>query len=175
MMRHQRGVGLIEVLVSLFILAIAVLGFSVLQVRALDASAEAAERTNAIMIARDLAERIRVNRTQLGNYKTTVNNALGRTARPGNAKCVLTDSRNTTIAVTTMCTQGELVTQDVKEVLIQADQRGFQMVIADCQGGTRQCIYIAWGDTTLTATNVNACMRNGVYQNAARCFVMEAY
>ena len=64
-MKNQRGVGLMEVLVSLVILAIAVLGFAALQFRALDAVQEANDRTTAMTLARDLAEKIRVNRTQL--------------------------------------------------------------------------------------------------------------
>lgn len=72
-MKSQRGVGLMEVLVSLVILAIAVLGFAALQFRALDAIQEANDRTAAMTLARDLAEKIRVNRTQLSKYKSEIN------------------------------------------------------------------------------------------------------
>ncbi len=57
-------------LVSLVILAIAVLGFAALQFRALDAIQEANDRTAAMTLARELAEKIRVNRTQLSKYKS---------------------------------------------------------------------------------------------------------
>lgn len=171
MHKSQQGVGLVEVLVSLFILAIAVLGFSVLQVRALEASSEALERTNALMIARDLAERIRVNRTQLAVYKTQLN--AKNTA--GNQKCKQPDSGNTKITTTTMCTTAEMVNQDVKEVLANASQYGFTTIIDNCQGGGRQCVYVSWGTTTISAGNLTQCVRNGVYEPGARCLVMEAY
>jgi type IV pilus assembly protein PilV len=57
----------------LVILAIAVLGFAALQFRALDAVQEANDRTTAMTLARDLAEKIRVNRTQLSKYKSEIN------------------------------------------------------------------------------------------------------
>ena len=61
MKSKQNGVGLIEVLVALVLLAIGVLGFSLLQLRAIDAAQEATERTMAMSLARDLAERMRIN------------------------------------------------------------------------------------------------------------------
>ena len=54
--RSQRGVGLMEVLVALLILAIGILGFIALQYRSLDATTEATYRVQAINLARDLAE-----------------------------------------------------------------------------------------------------------------------
>ncbi len=67
---QQTGVGLIEILVALLILAIGVLGFVALQYRAIEASSEGENRIQAINIARDVAEKIRVNRTALATYST---------------------------------------------------------------------------------------------------------
>lgn len=68
---NQKGVGLVEVLVALLLLAIAVLGFAALQLKAVDASAEANQQVLALTIARDLAERMRANPQGLreGEYK----------------------------------------------------------------------------------------------------------
>ncbi|EYS16109.1 type IV pilus modification protein PilV [Acinetobacter baumannii 25569_7] len=68
MITSQKGAGLMEVLVALLLLSIAVLGFVALQVRAIAASTEAGQNIQAINIARDLAERMRVNRTGLNSY-----------------------------------------------------------------------------------------------------------
>ena len=70
---YQNGVGLMEVLVALLLLAIGVLGFSVLPVRAIDASQEASDRSVAMNLARDLSERIRINKTALTKYKEYIN------------------------------------------------------------------------------------------------------
>jgi hypothetical protein len=49
-------------LVALVVLAVGVLGYVMLQVRAIEATIEGTQRIQAINIARDLAERVRVNR-----------------------------------------------------------------------------------------------------------------
>ena len=59
--RYQQGVSLIEVLVAMFLLGVAVIGFVALQVRALSASNESAYRSQAMSVAQDLAERMRSN------------------------------------------------------------------------------------------------------------------
>lgn len=60
--KKNQGVGMVEVLVALTLLAIGVLGFTALQLRAVDATAEANNRIQAMNLARDLAERIRATK-----------------------------------------------------------------------------------------------------------------
>ena len=60
--------GLLEVLVALILIAIGVLGYVALQVRAMDASSEALSKSQAIMLMRGLAENIRVNSSQASRY-----------------------------------------------------------------------------------------------------------
>ena len=170
-MKSQRGVGLMEVLVSLVILAIAVLGFAALQFRALDAIQEANDRTAAMTLARDLAEKIRVNRTQLSKYKSEINT-------PGNAttkNCIRADGSGASVTNTPMCTRAEMATFDARQLLGAAKQKNMTMIINDCQGGDRQCVYVAWGGTVITATSQANCMVSGVYVAGAKCLVMEAY
>lgn len=170
-MKSQRGVGLMEVLVSLVILAIAVLGFAALQFRAIDAIQEANDRTAAMTLARDLAEKIRVNRTQLSKYKSEIN-APGKTTAKS---CVRADSDEPADPITSMCTRTELATFDASQILGVAKQKNMTIIINDCQGGDRQCVYVAWGDTAITATSQANCMVSGVYVAGAKCLVMEAY
>lgn len=170
-MKSQRGVGLMEVLVSLVILAIAVLGFAALQFRALDAIQEANDRTAAMTLARDLAEKIRVNRTQLSKYKSEINASEETTAK----SCVRADSDKPADPITSMCTRTELATFDASQILGMAKQKNMTIIISDCQGGDRQCVYVAWGDTAITATSQANCMVSGVYVAGAKCLVMEAY
>ena len=170
-MKSQRGVGLMEVLVSLVILAIAVLGFAALQFRALDAIQEANDRTAAMTLARELAEKIRVNRTQLSKYKSEIN-------APGNAttkNCIRADGSGASVTNTPMCTRTELATFDASQILGVAKQKNMTIIISDCHGGDRQCVYVAWGETAITATSQANCMVSGVYVAGAKCLVMEAY
>jgi len=170
-MKSQRGVGLMEVLVSLVILAIAVLGFAALQFRALDAIQEANDRTAAMTLARDLAEKIRINRTQLSKYKSEINASGETTAK----SCIRADSDKPADPITSMCTRTELATFDASQILGMAKQKNMTIIISDCQGGDRQCVYVAWGGTAITATSQANCMVSGVYVAGAKCLVMEAY
>lgn len=165
----QRGVGMIEVLVSLVILAIAVLGFAALQIRALDAVQEANDRTTAMLLARNLAEKIRVNRTQLDEYKRQLN------ANNSTAKSCSRVDHTTISAITTMCNRVEIAAFDVSQILKTAKKQDMQMLLQNCQGGERQCVYVAWGDTKVTVTDLSKCMVDGVYVAGAKCLVMEAY
>lgn len=70
--KAQAGVGLLEVLVALILLAIGVLGYVALQLRAMDASSEALSKSQAILVMRGLAENIRTNSTQASQYPTFV-------------------------------------------------------------------------------------------------------
>lgn len=65
----QAGVSLIEVLVSIFIIAISLLGLAGLQARATNAEFESYQRTQAIVLANDMVERIRMNRIDRGYFK----------------------------------------------------------------------------------------------------------
>lgn len=57
-----RGLTLIEVLVSLLILSIGILGLATLQTASLNFNAGASQRTQATVLANDMAERMRGNR-----------------------------------------------------------------------------------------------------------------
>lgn len=65
-MRQSNGFSLIEVLVSIFLLAIGLLGAAGLQIQALHNSQSAYLRTQATIAAYDIADRIRANPT--GTY-----------------------------------------------------------------------------------------------------------
>jgi type IV pilus assembly protein PilV len=59
----MRGIGLIEVLVALFILAIGVLGAAAMQMNALKFNQNAAVRSQATFLAYEIADAMRANRT----------------------------------------------------------------------------------------------------------------
>lgn len=67
----QGGVGLIEVLVAVFILAIGVLGAAALQMNALKFNQNASVRTQATFLAYEIVDRMRANRAQalVGAYE----------------------------------------------------------------------------------------------------------
>jgi type IV pilus assembly protein PilV len=73
----QSGTSLIEVLVTLVIVAIGLLGLLALQSRLHLAEMEAYQRTQALVLLDDMASRIATNRAAAADYVTTAANPLG--------------------------------------------------------------------------------------------------
>lgn len=161
---HQRGVGMMEILVALLILAIGVLGFVALQYRAMEATAESTSRIQAITIARDLAERIRVNRNSFSVYKTELGTAANQTTYATN--CLTAD-----------CSDTDLADFDVAQTTSRAKTFGMTMNIMDCQDTkNRSCIYVAWGDSSATdGAGSGDCTNGNAYNPNSTCIIMETY
>lgn len=161
---HEHGIGLVEILVALLILAIGVLGFVALQYRAMEATAESASRVQAITIARDLAERIRVNRNSFSVYQSEIKDASKQKSFKTNC-------------ITTNCKDADLADFDVSEVTMKAASLGMTMNIMECQNtNNRQCIYVAWGDSSATdGTGAGDCTNGNAYVQTSTCVIMETY
>lgn len=168
--KNQAGVGLVEVLVALLLLTIGVLGFTALQLRAVDASQEAVERSNAMNLARDLAERIRINRTALLSYQKAIN------AQPTSTIC-----DGSGVGYLPNCNPESMASYDAAEILNKAKETGQTIKIYDCIGSTMQCIYVAWGNTNTAQNNIYTDSRKcissetGTYIIGSQCLVMEAF
>lgn len=166
MRTHQRGVGLMEILVALLVLAIGVLGFIALQYRAVEATSESGYRVQAINLARDMAERIRVNRGAIAAYE----NKLSETQANQ-----ITSSKD---CATENCTAAELAEYNVSQVSKKAQSTGMVMNRITCQGNSdsRSCIYVAWGDTAPTdGTDTDDCTNGASYNPTSTCLIMEVY
>lgn len=165
--RNQQGVGLVEVLVALLVLAIGVLGFIALQYRAVEATSESTYRIQAMNLARDLAERVRVNRGAVSTYKTEIETAANQA----------TSTKN---CFTTNCTVTELADFDVSQVTNRAKSVGMAINLVGCPGNNdgRNCVYIAWGDTAPLDGTTNGqgnCTTSTAYDPASTCLIMEMY
>lgn len=66
--RRQHGFTLIEVLVSLIVLAIGLLGLAQLQARGLKFNQDAYARSQATVLAYEMIDRMRANRDNAANY-----------------------------------------------------------------------------------------------------------
>lgn len=65
---RQQGAGLIEVMVTVLILSTSLLGLAALQNRSLQYNHSAYLRSQANILAYDLLDRIRINRTDINSY-----------------------------------------------------------------------------------------------------------
>lgn len=174
----QYGVGLVEVLVALLILAVGVLGYSILQIRAVDASSEALARSQGILILRSLAENMRANSAAQTSYPAAVRGFTNITSLP-------TMPTPSCSNPSSACTPVQMANFDAYMAARSAFVIGMNITMATCPGvGSspiqRQCLFVAWGNTTLTANNTTANITNcmsaaGVYINRSTCLMMEAY
>lgn len=96
---RARGFSLIEALVALVVLSVGLLGIAGLYVTSVASGRTASLRSQAVMIAADLADRIRANRTGGPSYDDGVSGAgtLKAACQPGGAggvNCSPTDMAN---------------------------------------------------------------------------------
>ncbi|QOW43160.1 MULTISPECIES: type IV pilus modification protein PilV [Acinetobacter] len=168
--KSQQGVGLLEVLVALVILAIGALGYVMLQVRALEATAESSQRIQAINIARDLAEHIRANRngwTGSTSYQTELATTAAQAKAAATPDCASAG-----------CNPAQLADFDVAEISSYATQYGMSLGMSACPGtSNRQCLFVAWGNTKPinSTTDTASCTNETSYRVNSTCVMMEVY
>lgn len=177
----QQGVGLVEVLVALILLSIGVLGFSMLQIRAMDASLDASKRIQAMNLARDLSERMRANKSGLSKSITVTENEIDKLVDAySNAMSGKYYIANHTpgCAGTTKCSSKDFAQEDVNQILYRAYTSGMKIALNDCPGSmslNRFCVYVAWGETLPEDGGTNACTSAGSFLSDSKCVVLEAY
>lgn len=178
---QQQGIGLIEVLVSLLILAVAILGFSALQVRSVQTTSETIDRTQTLTIMRSFSEKIRANSSNIPYYQQEFNKiSANRVTRP-NKNCM-----------TQVCNANELAQADVYGFSQQLNGTGLKMSLLPCPatGGTKgvnsvmysYCLVASWGDTEPTIGadadpadgRMDCLTANGTYHPKSTCMFMEA-
>lgn len=196
---NQQGVGLIEVLVALMLLAIAVLGFTAMQMSAVKATDESVMRTRALTIIRGGSEMMRANPIGIPNFKA----ALNASSTP------ITGITRDSCLGTTTCSMAELATRDALAVKDYAAQNDLRIAMYACPGTDtvtaatsatsttaataatagaqeRQCFVTSWGNTapvfsdsptvTLSSSAYTSCAKvNGTYNIGSQCFIVESY
>jgi type IV pilus assembly protein PilV len=70
--RLQRGVTLLEVLITIIVLSIGLLGYAGLQTVSLKNNTSAFQRSQATLLTYDIVDRMRANRPNLGSYSVTM-------------------------------------------------------------------------------------------------------
>lgn len=155
----QRGFTLIEVLIALLILAIGLLGMASLLMTSLSSSNSAYQRSQASMLAYDIAERLRLNRalsTSTNSYAFSASSAV-----PSSPDCKSNG-----------CTAAQVASQDLREWQenfrdvngVGLDGADYRPALAGATGviardGSRYLITITWeedGSTACPRPNANA-------------------
>ncbi|RNE91365.1 type IV pilus modification protein PilV [Marichromatium sp. AB32] len=78
--RRQRGLTLIEVLVTMVVLAVGLLGFGALQALTMKSNLGALQRSYATLHAHDIIESMRANRAERASYATGFTDSVSGTS-----------------------------------------------------------------------------------------------
>lgn len=100
----QRGVSLIEVLVAILIAALGLLGLAGLQARAMNSEFESYQRGQALVLAVDMSERMRMNRSYSGTFKnvSSASDGTGFVGTDGSGRYAL-DCASSDHAIQALC------------------------------------------------------------------------
>ncbi|WP_166166395.1 type IV pilus modification protein PilV [Pseudomaricurvus alcaniphilus] len=84
---YQRGAGLIEVMIGLFVLAIGLLGMASLQNNAVRMNNTSYRYSQAVLLASDITERMRANRYVLSDYASGFSDSVTASTDCAAANC----------------------------------------------------------------------------------------
>ena len=158
----QKGIGLTEVLVATLLLGIGVIGFSGLQVRAIGATHDSAFRMQAMAVARDAAERMRINNSAdaIAVYLPVVPVAWEIIATT--PSCI-----GTAVAPCTSASMAAFDKSEVAALALAALPNG-RVSVATCPNKTNRCVYVSWNTTSPTIGNAvpNCSTTAGLYVSA---------
>lgn len=186
----QQGFGLTEVMVSLLILAIAVLGFAAMQGQAIKATDESLERTQSLVMMRNMGEKIRLNPTAITTYQRAINSPAS--TAPG-ISCGLYGTDKTA------CTPAQLAAAEAYLYTQDMSNYGFTVNLHPCPSTGGQtatnimyswCLISAWGNTrptigtddnpedkmdclTSQSEENSKIIKGGKYHSGATCMFME--
>ena len=178
---HQRGVGLIEVMVSLLLLAVAVLGYVALQSKALSATDESITKTNIITLVRDVADRVRYNPSVMDDYQSSLAEYGKKFENSG------TTAAPTPDCLTAVCNAKQQAAKDSFIAAQKAYRSGYQLAMVVCPAAASgimqtRCLIGSWGSTLPTigsdtdpSDGSMDCIDGtaGDYHRGSECLIME--
>ncbi|MDF1629001.1 MAG: type IV pilus modification protein PilV [Alcanivoracaceae bacterium] len=167
MLRTQRGVGMIEILVAILVVAVGVLGYAGMQMFALRGAETASYRTQATLVAKDALERLLLNSaTAAGDIYFDVTSWPAASAAPGG-------NFPTACMGAATCTPDAQAVADIAQLSwIVSNTLPLGMISArdGCTGvGTPSCVVVTWQGTVPAD-----CLAGGVISTSEPCVVMEA-
>ena len=161
--RSQLGFSLVEVLVTMIILAIGLLGLVGLQTRLQVLQMEAYQRAQALMLLRDMAGRISNNRNNAATYVTGTVAPLGF-----NMACPtsVTNRRNSDVTEWCNALQGASETSGANRVGVMVGGRG----CVEDLGNNQYLVTVAWqGMAPISAPPAEVACGATLYDGGTNC------
>lgn len=160
---NHRGFSLIEVLITIVILMVGLLGLAGLQGRALTSQMESYQRSQALVLLKDMVDRINSNRKNAALYVTALNPA---------DSCPAAGSSVVSTDIAEWCTalQGAAEVQGTAKVGAMIGARGcITQTVAPASGVPSQyLVAVAWQGLNSTAAPAITCGQNQYGNDALR-------
>lgn len=176
----QHGMGMVEVVVSLLLLAVAILGFSAMQMRAVKATDETLIRSDAMVAVRNIAENMRLHPTQTMKIRyLTAISRYGTVASP-DTYANITPNKPRVDCAKSACTADQQVEYTAHQAMKLAADNQMMLNAMQCPGSselTRICLIASWGQTKPTVGDKDTDCISGVgtYNRGSSCVVLETY
>lgn len=183
----QRGLGLIEVMVALLLLAVAVLGFSALNMVSIKATDDSVLIANANTVMRGLSEDLRLNSNNISAYQQDIQSVLDDVSA-SKSYCEAVEEYKTNSVTkncdSDSCTEEQLGKYNSWNAMKQACDNGVVLNMITCPDTAdkqlRQCIITSWNGTNpvfeaSSANNKTCADTLGIYHAGADCLIMESY
>lgn len=140
----EAGFGLIEVLISVVIFMVGILGMAGMQAQAVRATQDSLQRSQAIWLANEMSERMKVNVQGLesGKYQTTAQTASGNVP----SYCAGSVPRQ---CIANACTADEMAAYDVHDLMCRNARVSNQQLVVSCSAtpcnsGETVSITLSW-------------------------------
>ena len=147
----QQGVALIEALIAMLIVAFGVLGFVGLQARTTVANLEGYQRSQALILVNDMAERMNLNRANAASY---VGNNIGVTiVNPGDCTSSALTTAQKDLCEWALLIQGAAEVQGSSKVGAMINARG----CITNPSANQYLIALAWQGIQASGAPVNTC------------------
>lgn len=170
---------MLEVLISIVIVAIGLLGLAGLQARAINAEFESYQRSQAILLANDMVERIRMSRTSYGKFKNVSDAGTGSgylgTAGGNNfaVNCASTDAADVALCQWDSLLRGTAEITAGNNVGAMIGARGcvtyaVSSEIAGVADSGTFTVTVVWQGTQDTVAPASNLCATGLYGNEAR-------
>lgn len=185
--RRQEGIGLIEVVVALLLLAVAVLGFSALNMVSIKATDDSVLIANANTLMRGLSEDLRLNPSNIMTYQQSIQGVLGNVSSTKDYCTAVAEYKTSNVTKncdSDLCTEEQLSNYNSWRAMNQACNNEVLLNMITCPGTEnkqlRQCIITSWNGTKPTfgaqsVSNKSCADTLGVYHSGSDCLVMESY
>lgn len=187
MLSKQHGVGLMEVMVALLLLAVAVLGFGALNIVSVKATDDSLLVANANTVMRGLSEELRLNPDNVLAYQQDIQSVLGQVSGSKNYCTAVADYKTSSVTKNcdkNSCTAEELGKYNSWSTMKQACDNDVLLNMVTCPNTTgkqvRQCIVTSWSGTEpvlgVSSDTSKACAdTSGIYHSGSDCLIMESY